>query len=376
MPAARTPARWRARVCAWKDCFDVAGLHTTGGAPWRAGAPARERRARPSSQRLEAAGCDHDRQARDDAAGLGDDGPDARAAAVPQPARPGPRPRRIVVGLGRGRRDRDRRSRARHRRRRQRAASGRGLRRRRIQADLRLRPARRVHALRAELRHRRRRSRAPSRRRRCSTRSSRPRRRSTSPAGSAACASPSSAATSRRRSRTTSRRCSSDARERVRASEIDIALVADRQPLDVADLHGGARGVRARARPAARSGRIRPDDARRRRGIPDAARDRLPARPQRARGGAAALRGRGGRLRHPALRLGALPAGADRRTGQDDAHECAHEAVQRAGLAGALAAGRRRPRRPAARPAGRRPPGHRRARAPRRRRARRALLQA
>ena len=23
-------------VCAWKDCFDVAGLHTTGGAPWRA----------------------------------------------------------------------------------------------------------------------------------------------------------------------------------------------------------------------------------------------------------------------------------------------------------------------------------------------------
>jgi Asp-tRNA(Asn)/Glu-tRNA(Gln) amidotransferase A subunit family amidase len=24
-------------VCAWKDCFDVAGLHTTGGAPWRSG---------------------------------------------------------------------------------------------------------------------------------------------------------------------------------------------------------------------------------------------------------------------------------------------------------------------------------------------------
>ncbi len=23
-------------VCAWKDCFDVAGLHTTGGAPWLA----------------------------------------------------------------------------------------------------------------------------------------------------------------------------------------------------------------------------------------------------------------------------------------------------------------------------------------------------
>ena len=74
-------------VCAWKDCFDVAGLHTTGGAPWRAGAP----RATTSAtivQRLEAAGADHDRQARDDAAGLGDDGPDARPAALPQPARP------------------------------------------------------------------------------------------------------------------------------------------------------------------------------------------------------------------------------------------------------------------------------------------------
>jgi aspartyl-tRNA(Asn)/glutamyl-tRNA(Gln) amidotransferase subunit A len=43
------------RVCAWKDCFDVAGLHTTGGAPWRSDAP----RATTSAtvvQRLEAAG--------------------------------------------------------------------------------------------------------------------------------------------------------------------------------------------------------------------------------------------------------------------------------------------------------------------------------
>jgi aspartyl-tRNA(Asn)/glutamyl-tRNA(Gln) amidotransferase subunit A len=42
-------------VCAWKDCFDVAGLHTTGGAPWRA----REAAADSSAtvvQRLEAAG--------------------------------------------------------------------------------------------------------------------------------------------------------------------------------------------------------------------------------------------------------------------------------------------------------------------------------
>jgi Asp-tRNA(Asn)/Glu-tRNA(Gln) amidotransferase A subunit family amidase len=26
-------------ICGWKDCYDVAGLHTTGGAPWRAVAP-------------------------------------------------------------------------------------------------------------------------------------------------------------------------------------------------------------------------------------------------------------------------------------------------------------------------------------------------
>jgi aspartyl-tRNA(Asn)/glutamyl-tRNA(Gln) amidotransferase subunit A len=42
-------------VAAWKDCFDVAGLHTTGGAPWRAGAPAVTTSA-TVVQRLEAAG--------------------------------------------------------------------------------------------------------------------------------------------------------------------------------------------------------------------------------------------------------------------------------------------------------------------------------
>ena len=42
-------------VCAWKDCFDVAGLHTTGGAPWRAGAPPATTSA-TVVQRLEAAG--------------------------------------------------------------------------------------------------------------------------------------------------------------------------------------------------------------------------------------------------------------------------------------------------------------------------------
>ncbi len=42
-------------VCGWKDCFDVAGLHTTGGAPWRADAP-RLLTSATVVQRLEAAG--------------------------------------------------------------------------------------------------------------------------------------------------------------------------------------------------------------------------------------------------------------------------------------------------------------------------------
>jgi aspartyl-tRNA(Asn)/glutamyl-tRNA(Gln) amidotransferase subunit A len=42
-------------VCGWKDCFDVAGLHTTGGAPWRADAP-RLMTSATVVQRLEAAG--------------------------------------------------------------------------------------------------------------------------------------------------------------------------------------------------------------------------------------------------------------------------------------------------------------------------------
>ena len=65
-------------VCAWKDCFDVAGLHTTGGAPWRSAAPPVTASA-TIVERLEACRRDHARQARDDAARLGDDGPDARA---------------------------------------------------------------------------------------------------------------------------------------------------------------------------------------------------------------------------------------------------------------------------------------------------------
>jgi Asp-tRNA(Asn)/Glu-tRNA(Gln) amidotransferase A subunit family amidase len=42
-------------VCAWKDCFDVAGLHTTAGAPWRAPAPPAVASA-TAVRRLEAAG--------------------------------------------------------------------------------------------------------------------------------------------------------------------------------------------------------------------------------------------------------------------------------------------------------------------------------
>ncbi|HEY3614054.1 MAG TPA: amidase [Gaiellales bacterium] len=42
-------------VCAWKDCFDVAGLHTTGGAPWRSAEPA-VRASATIVARVEAAG--------------------------------------------------------------------------------------------------------------------------------------------------------------------------------------------------------------------------------------------------------------------------------------------------------------------------------
>ena len=42
-------------VCAWKDCFDVAGLHTTGGAPWRSG-EAPPKTSATIVHRLEAAG--------------------------------------------------------------------------------------------------------------------------------------------------------------------------------------------------------------------------------------------------------------------------------------------------------------------------------
>jgi aspartyl-tRNA(Asn)/glutamyl-tRNA(Gln) amidotransferase subunit A len=42
-------------ICAWKDCFDVEGLHTTGGAPWRAGEP-RVKASATVVRRLEAAG--------------------------------------------------------------------------------------------------------------------------------------------------------------------------------------------------------------------------------------------------------------------------------------------------------------------------------
>jgi Asp-tRNA(Asn)/Glu-tRNA(Gln) amidotransferase A subunit family amidase len=42
-------------VCGWKDCFDVAGLQTTGGAPWRASAAPAVASA-TAVQRLEAAG--------------------------------------------------------------------------------------------------------------------------------------------------------------------------------------------------------------------------------------------------------------------------------------------------------------------------------
>ena len=73
------------------------------------------------------------------------------------------------------------------------------------------------------------------------------------------------------------------ARAHVRASEIDITWSQDDNRCDGRRLHRRAGRVRARARPAARSGALRRRHARRRRGIALAAGDRLPARPARAR---------------------------------------------------------------------------------------------
>ena len=119
----RTPVRWRGRCAAWKDCFDVAGLHTTGRRALACVRRLRCVRARPSSSASRRPG-DHARQARDDAAGLGDDGPDARPPERAATPRPCARPGRLLVGLGGRGCDGHRRPRTRHRRRRQRAPSG------------------------------------------------------------------------------------------------------------------------------------------------------------------------------------------------------------------------------------------------------------
>jgi len=52
---AREPGPLHGRAVAWKDCYDVAGLPTTGGAPWRADAPPAAHSA-PAVRRFEAAG--------------------------------------------------------------------------------------------------------------------------------------------------------------------------------------------------------------------------------------------------------------------------------------------------------------------------------
>ena len=84
-------------------------------------------------------------------------------------------------------------------------------------------------------------------------------------------------------------------RGRVRAREIDITWSQDDNRCDVADLHRRARRVRARARPAARPGALRRDarspTSRQSRSLP--AIDYLRGL-REPRGGAAALRGRGG----------------------------------------------------------------------------------
>ena len=50
-----SPGPLAGTVVAWKDCFDVAGFHTTAGAPWRDGAPAASESA-SIVKRMEAAG--------------------------------------------------------------------------------------------------------------------------------------------------------------------------------------------------------------------------------------------------------------------------------------------------------------------------------
>ena len=162
----QAPGPLAGTVCAWKDCFDVAGLHTSGAVPGR-GSPVTASSAtivEGGSRR----GRDLDRQARDDAARLGHDGPDARAADLPQPARSRARPGRIVVRVRPLPSRWHRRSRAPGT---DAGGSGGTLQPPAAWSDQSRRTigaARRLHALRAELRHGRR-DRAASPRPRCST---------------------------------------------------------------------------------------------------------------------------------------------------------------------------------------------------------------
>ena len=203
--------------------------------------------------------------------------------------------------------DGHRRSRAGHRRRRQRAPPGRGLRRGRVQADLRLRPARRLHALRPELRHGRG-DRAQRRRGGLAVRGAhghaarrargRPRR-------------PAHRVPRRLLHGRALRRRRDDARTHARArarGRDRHRLVAGRQPRDGADLRR-----QSRAHTCSRTTPIRIPRSTTRPRSPTssaraAARVRVPAGPRGARRGAAALRcGRCG-LRRAAVRLRPVPA--------------------------------------------------------------------
>ena len=307
-PAARTPGPLAGTVCAWKDCFDVAGLHTTGGAPWRAdaapGRGERDHRAAPRGRRR-----DHDRQARDDAAGLGDDGPDARAGP---PCRNPHDPERVPGGSSSGSAvavatgivdhapGTDAGGSVRH----PAAACGvvgfkptygavpldgcmpyapsfdTGGAIARSVADAALQYAVIADVPPAELG------------------GGLDGLRVAFLGGYFTAALEDDVAAMLER-----------ARGRVRAGEVDIAWSQDdnRAMSPIFTAEPGAFVLEHDPAPATR-GALRPDHARRRRGVPHAAGDRLPARPRELARGAAALRGRGRRLRHPALRLGALPA--------------------------------------------------------------------
>ena len=285
-------------VCAWKDCFDVAGLHTTGGAPWRASAPA-VRASATIVERLEQAGAitlgklamtqlawgmmgqtpgrpacrnPHDPRASRAAPRRARRSPLRRASPITHPA-----PTRAAACAIRQ----------------PPAASWVSSRPTDPCRWTAACPTRRAMTPAA-------RSRAPSPRPRCSTLPSATRLPPISPAASRACAWRSWAATSAPRSTTTSRPCSSARGSTCAPVRLDLTWSREdnrsMSPIFVAEPGAFVLEHDPQPDPARYDAAHR---RRRRRGAL-AAGHRLRARPARARAGPPPLRGSGGGLRHPA----------------------------------------------------------------------------